>query len=236
LGRIDYAGLTEGGGTALLPGQNNFSNRVVDQFTGDDCDDNTMLWSKIKDQVLMAGALNGGIYHIGTSSAYCQLVIDEPITFSNGGIVDPKLGRGLFIIEGDLEVNADIGYDSSNVTATEQLASVGWFVKGNVVVNPTVGNMVGAYVVLGCEVGGNCTGVSADNHSGTFSTGVSTSQILYVYGLAMAKKFNFERRHATADTGSEVFISNGRERANTPPGMASISQALPRDITSVPPE
>lgn|GEM_PF-4415030 len=244
LGRIDYAGLTEktsGAGTSVDPGKNQYSKRVVDTFAGDSCDDNTMLWSNIKDQVLNAGVLNGGIYHIGSGNRFCKLVIDQPIEFNNGDGLNPdtKLGNGLFIVEGDLEVNQDITYGAGAVSSTDQLASVGWIVKGNVVVagdslGIPVENMVGAYVAIGCEAGNNCLG-SLGDHGGIFSTGSTSGTTLYVHGLAMARTFNFERRVMSSDFGAEVFISDGRERANTPPGMASISAALPRDITSVAP-
>jgi len=152
---------------------------------------------------------------------------------------DQRFGRGLFIVEGDLEVQDNMQYGAGNVATMDRLASVGWFIKGSVIVDPSVGEMVGAFVLLGCEAApGNCNGAPAPlrKHNGTFSTGDSSSTTLYVRGLTMAKAYNFQREVTSADVGSEVFISNGRERANTPPGMSSIAQALPKDISSVHPE
>lgn len=222
LGRIDYDGL-------IRPQETNpYSSRVIDTFIGDDCSDEEILWSNIENEVYAGvsnGVLSGGIYHIGQPDQYCKLVIDGPdVEFKNGAF-ETDLGKGLFIVEGDLEIRTNLIYDSTNISRITQLASVGWLVKGDIIVDPAVTEIVGAYVALGCDPSGNCPGTPG--HQGTFFTGLSSTETFTLQGLVLAKSFELQRTSANVTSGSERFINDGKVRANPPPGMTDFTAGLP---------
>lgn len=140
-------------------------------------------------------------------------------TFNNGPSV--QNGAGLIVVKGNLYINGDISYLNVPVKNLKNLASVGWLViddgtgtKGNIIISPSVENMVGAFYAEG-EVK---TGTTDDRR---------TDNPLTVRGLMLAKKFTFERLWQSAQRGSEQVIYDGRALANTPPGMADLMSALP---------
>ncbi len=160
-----------------------------------------------------AGPLGGKIYY------YRGPLALNSIEFKNGeGFVN---GAGTVIVDGDLTINGDITYQSNNgLNKFRNLASVAWIVRGDVKINPSVKNLVGAFIVLGN--GSNCPAGGC----GTFSSGDSANPFR-VSGLIMARQFNFERGGGSEKEGSEVIIYDGRLLANTPPGVEDFAQALP---------
>lgn len=153
-----------------------------------------------------------------------NLIIDDPITIPNGsgsiGVAN-TLGNGTIIIDGDLTVNRNISYGDSSVENLYNLASAAWIITGNLTIGSNVTEMAGAYIVLG-------------------ETGVSTgegNQPLNVYGLMMAKAFNFQRdrvKEETKDVPSEKFIYDGHALLNTPPGLEDLIATLPELNISTP--
>ncbi|MBU0707700.1 hypothetical protein KKG41_04985 [Patescibacteria group bacterium] len=220
LGGIDYEGM-------IQPVElNQYTDRVVEI----DCPvgQTSVNWSEIKDVVyntIPPGVLSHSIIHIGTADDHCSLNIDEAVEFINGSD-EFENGSGTFVIEGNLNVNNNITYDATGpaIEAMRQLASVIFIVKGDVIVDPSVTNMVGTYATLGCDPGvpagtGNCEAIP---DIGVFSSG-SSSDRLTVQGIVLAKKFELHRTGVSSDAGSEVIINDGRMTSNPPPGAVDIS-------------
>jgi hypothetical protein len=122
LGRFDFNGLaTQVGGTT----KNAYNFEVVKSFppvTGG------------------STSLAGKVYVVDTT-----YTINDVLTINNGVGTS---GAGTIIVQGDLIVNNDIKYETGSV-ARKQLASVVWFVLGDVKVAANVKEMAGTYIVLG---------------------------------------------------------------------------------------
>lgn len=155
--------------------------------------------------ILNKDCLEGKIYYFTGN-----LSIDQEITFRNSASSQSN-GSGLIIVEGNLNINANTFYQVASVEKIKQLASVGWMVKGNLNINGSVTNAVGAYYIEG---------------SGGVSTG-SSGNFLRLYGLLIAKNYNFQRTYQSIAEGSEQIIYDGRALVNTPPGMRDMTKALP---------
>jgi hypothetical protein len=87
--------------------------------------------------------------------------VDQVLTIKNG-IVDNGVdvsGAGTIIIRGDLIVNSDIKYETGSVSR-KRLASVVWFVLGDVKVAANVKEMAGTYIVLGKRAKTLCKNVN----------------------------------------------------------------------------
>ncbi|MDD5567208.1 MAG: hypothetical protein PHH01_03360 [Patescibacteria group bacterium] len=229
LGRFDYEG-------AIKAQNNEYASRVIEipGLATDSCSDGSINWSEIDELISQRCEeendclLDRTIIHIGTSTKYCSLTIDEPITFINGST--DQNGSGTIIVEGDLIINEDIVYDpDTDVGVITELASVAWVVKGDVKIDGTVGNVAGTYLTIGC-MGAQCPG---GGHDGTFDTGTSDSQ-LTTKGIVLAKKFNLLRTYASASEPSEYFWNDGRLQANPPPSMVDASKIIPTIITVKP--
>ena len=148
-------------------------------------------------------------------------------TFQNGAVS----GAGTILVDGgDLTITGDIGYQASSVTSMNTLASLGWVVmptsgglKGNVYVDGTVANIVGAFYVGG------------DDGFWTVAPPVPDSETPFtLQGLAVAKSFHFSRSFKSKERGSEQFIYDGRAVANPPPGFADVTKSLPLFSDSLP--
>lgn len=163
-----------------------------------------------------------------------SLTINSALTFNNGNSSTPD-GSGTIIVKGDLTINSDIAYSSSAVSKIKYLPSVAFIVLGDVTVDPTVGSLDGAYIVLGDGSPATCPALtSAANGCGRFSTGLSYTAALEVNGLVMSKQFNLQRLYSSLTEGAEQFSYDGRLLANTPPGMGDITQALPEWVEVAP--
>jgi len=149
-----------------------------------------------------------------------DLTIDQALTIENGygdmGTTN-ALGNGTVIINGDLTIDNNIGYSEATINNIYNLASISWITLGDVVIDNSVTNLVGAYVVL--DGGAFYTSDTADSN-----------QSLTLYGLVMARQFFFDRIR-TYDAGREVpsekIIYDGRAFANIPPGLEDLVATLP---------
>lgn len=163
-----------------------------------------------------------------------SLTISSALTFDNGSSGTPD-GRGTIIVNGDLNINANVAYSAAAVNKIKYLPSVAFIVKGDVNVDPAVSSLDGAYIVLGDGDPVDCPALSsASNGCGRFSTGLSYTSSLELNGLVMAKQFNLERLYSSLTEGAEQFIYDGRLLANTPPGMEDLTQALPEWVEVAP--
>lgn len=237
LGRIPYEEMIK------FPA-NQFTDRVVEFNSSEGgakkCDDGrNMNWSNIKQFIMPGGQpyLEKGIYHFGKKDEYCSLTINEDVVFENAD--QGHFGNGTFVIEGDLIIDAKIEYGGDPIQTISQLASVGFIVKGDVVINPSVTKIVGGYAVIGCDPDtdgpgpdvGNCP--PGPNHPGAFKTGVGGEQ-LRIDGVVLARQYQLERQYASATEGAEVFVNNGVLHANPPPGFVDIAKSIPQ-ITAIKP-
>ena len=165
--------------------------------------------------------LAGNVYHFTGQNDY---VIDQPITFFNARNLSSS-GAGTVVVEGDLYINSNLYFENNPVSGKiENLASIAWLVKGDVIVSPSVGNLVGNFIVLGTE------SLACPNAGcGNFSTGndALNPKQLVVNGLVMARQFNLERYYKKAGEPAEAIIYDGRVLINTPPGLADLAKGLP---------
>jgi len=173
--------------------------------------------------------LNNRVFYINGDLS----ISSTPITFNNGTVSNK--GNGIIIVKGNLYINKNLYYqDATGVTDLSKLASVAWVVLGDVIIDPSVTSTVGAFIVLG-NATSNCatsTGGTAmypqyqQNGCGVFFSGASSNP-LTVYGLIMAKAFDFRRTYANLSQGAERIIYDGRLSVNPPPGLQSFSEGLP---------
>ncbi len=131
-------------------------------------------------------------------------------------------GTMVIVVDGDLRINGNITYESSFVTRPEQIASVVWVVFGNVIVDPSVTDVQGVFVVLGSGVPG----------SGVFRTGTvgGTDVPMELTGMVMAKSFELQRMVVEIggnDVPAENFTLDGRFFLNTPESLKDFAQAIP---------
>jgi hypothetical protein len=170
-----------------------------------------------------AMVLKSKVYHFTSPNG---LTIDKPIAFHNDRDKGfDYSGAGTIIIEGDLRINKDMNYESAPVTRQiENLASVVWIVKGDVIIAPSVTKLVGLFVVLGKD------GVACPNdHCGQFKTGNDTGNPtqLIVSGAIIARKIVFERTYKVSSRPAEQIIYDGRAAVNVPIGLEDIGKGLP---------
>lgn len=155
------------------------------------------------------------------------LTVDDSITFYNADSITGN-GSGTIAVNGDLLVNGSMQYEqASDPDRFRNLASVAWIVQGDVVIDQSVQDIVGAYVVLGDDTVSSCPALTQSSQGcGRISTGASDTPFK-VSGLMIARQFAFQRSGGTAELGSELIIYDGRLLANIPPGLSSFAEALP---------
>ena len=165
------------------------------------------------------GILGGKIYyHLG------DLDINVALEFRSGSAYNSNdSGAGTVIVNGDLNIYADVDYNNQFVIQRLiNLASLAWIVKGNIYISSEVEKLAGAFVSLGAE---GCS----DPSCGVINTGAFTSpdKPLEVSGLMIARQFYFQRQYLSALRGAERIIYDGRILANIPPGLEDFAGALP---------
>ena len=152
-------------------------------------------------------------------------------TFQNGS--GAANGSGTIVVNGDLTIDTDVAYETFAASANfKNLASVAWIIKGDLKINCNVKNLVGNFIVLGNGTS-VCDPDSPVAHCGeiysTYNSATCQNQ-LKVSGLMMGRKFYFERKYQSPPPfveGSELITYDGRLLANTPPGLADFTKALP---------
>jgi hypothetical protein len=148
-------------------------------------------------------ALNGKVYyHQG------DLEIASNKIFKAG--TGDSDGSGTIIVNGDLNINDNMNYLDSGLSSWENLPSVGFIVKGDLIISPNVTNLVGNFYV-----------------EGAVSTGVSVNQ-LEVGGIMIAKNFNLQRTYQENREPAEKIIYDKRILMNTPPGFEDLVKGLPQ--------
>ncbi|MBI1961069.1 MAG: hypothetical protein HYS45_00015 [Parcubacteria group bacterium] len=153
--------------------------------------------------------LNGKVYYYTG-----DLTISSALTLNKG--TGTQKGSGTIVVDGNLNINADLAYQSGAVSSRiDNLPSVAWIVKGNIVINPAVRNLAGVFY-----------------SEGTVSTGTTGSVLsdvpLRIDGIFIANRINLQRVFADAtQEPSEQIIFDGRAVINPPPGLADIAKGLP---------
>ncbi len=137
-------------------------------------------------------------------------------------------GAGIIVIEGNLRINKNITYRSSaTISNLKQIPSLVWVVKGDVIIDTSVQDVVGTFIVLGD--GTSCA--SADpSGCGQFKSGLTGQRPLLVRGNVLARKFVLERIYVDQASGTpaEQFINDGRLQSNPPLGLTDMSRVIPR--------
>ena len=175
---------------------------IVTNYAGDNTSSGTLGASE---------TLNSRLYRYAGN-----LTVDSAITFNKG--IGLQKGNGTILVDGDLIINANIDYEAGAVASRiDNLPSVAWLVKGNIIINPSVTTMVGLYYSEGAA--GITTGTTGDP---------ATDVALSIKGLIVAKKITLQRQFVGADNSpSEQITFDGRAIVNPPPGLADMAKGLP---------
>jgi len=207
LGRLDYDGLI----TVAAGSENKYGSTIVAQAPGDQLP-------------LSNNALDNRVFHWNAS---------ETITGDNFYCQDNKSGAGILIIDGDLTITGNVGYDACDTGVTinkvSEVASPVWIVRGDVIIDPDVTEIAGTFVVLGDGTPASCP-TSLDISSqgcGRFSSGSGPLQ-LTISGAVLARQFKLDRSFSSILGPSEKFVADGRLQANTPAGLIDFSKSVPR--------
>ena len=157
--------------------------------------------------------------------------------FINPGIT--KSGAGVIVVEGDLRIESNVIYKTTNYSRLKQIPSLVWIVKGDVYIHQKVTQVDGTFIVLGdgnprmCPQIEDPLGPQNSGGCGRFITGNDPDdrRPLVVNGLAVARQFNFQRTHIgdiTNPQPAEQIVADGRLQANPPAGLSDFSKRMPR--------
>ncbi|MAG29258.1 hypothetical protein CL632_03925 [bacterium] len=155
--------------------------------------------------------LDGKVYHYTGS-----LTIANDLIINKG--VGSQKGSGTIIVDGNLTIDANISYQSGSIgTRVENLPSVAWIVKGDIIIDEDVTNLVGVFF--------------SEGSISTGTKGVSLRDLevpLQIDGMLIANQINLERLFAdeTGDPAEQIKF-DGRAIVNPPPGLADIGKGLP---------
>lgn len=136
---------------------------IVNTYAGGDLSDGSLLG--------MAPVLNNQVYHV-TGDA----TIDHPMVITKGDIGTNTSGNGVIIIDGDLEINAPVTYDSTALGDITEMPSLAVIVRGNIYINSLVGEFAGVVVAIDPDL-------NDGNEEGIISTG---RKVPLLYGVAAA--------------------------------------------------
>lgn len=164
-------------------------------------------------------SLAGSVYYFtSTTKDNVDFNISNLLSF-NDAIIGS--GAGTIVIDGDLYINANTSYGSGVPDNLGEIASASWVVLGDVYINKTVSNIVGAFVILGNDVVG----------SGKFYTGNDDGEEVKMpldfSGMVVAKQIVLERTYFESLSPAEIFEYDGRVLLNTPPGLGNFVGYLP---------
>lgn len=213
LGRLDFDKLL----TTDERDKNAYNDQVSTLDTIDDLESNLFL--------------DGQVYVLGDANEPTDttVIIDHAMTFLNGTALSSTGkdydGSGVFVINGNLEIDANLFYEQSSLVDVSNLASVAWIVRGNLTIGPNVSQLVGSFFVIG----------DADQSDGVVNNGMVTTEPasasqLVVYGLMMGQGFHFQRTYKGVigdDQPAEFIYYDGRVLVNTPPGLRDFASTLP---------
>jgi hypothetical protein len=169
-------------------------------------------------------SLDNKVYYFNGNDG--DAFIGEELTIKNGKTSQSK-GAGTVIINGDLRINKNIYYENSPVQYSKNnLATIAFIVKGDLIIDPTVDTISGIFIVLGSDGLQSCDPIV--EKCGRFMSGNNASDAgLTVNGMVMARKFVLERTRNNNNGAAESFIYDGRVSINTPPGLSNVTKGLP---------
>lgn len=184
------------------------------------------------DNTVLKLPLNGTIYVVEGNLTIPDSGDYTSVEFQHGASATTS-GAGTIIVNGNLDLQVPVTYNSAPISESIlQLPSLAWIIRGNITVSPSVGQLDGAFLVLGCQKLSFCTNTS--DNDGVLKTGDdrASQKQLVVNGLLMARKFSFQRTFQSSE-GSERVLYDGRLIANPPPGLSDLSAVLPdvREVT-----
>ena len=193
LGGLDARGLI----TEIAGAKNKYGSSIEDNTSA-------ATWLNLKNGGGPAILLNNTVYH---SSGTETLAQTSEIIFKDG--TGAENGSGVIFIDGDLHIDNDIKYDSTDPDKLKNIASPVFIVDGDLIIHPDVGEVAGTFIVFG-----------------TFKTGDGGSGQLKVNGSVLAQRFVLGRTYSSGP--SELFINDGRLKVNPPAGLQNFSANLPK--------
>lgn len=222
LGAIDYTGLI----TPYANDRNKYGSEVL---IFDDSSELSALAAFINDLTV----LDGKVFYVPTAApglGYATIgSVGVDITLDNeeGG-----LASGVIIVNTNLILNTNVRYDDTgaDISNLKEINSLVWIVRGDLIVDSAVTNLAGTFIILG--TGSSCDGPSPVEGCGRFiscdpARGACNRQLV-VDGSVLARRFELTRDYYDNEAPAELFINNGRLRANPPPGLSDFGQLLPR--------
>lgn len=196
-------------------------------------DNNQNKYNKFGNKVVVINGNN--ITWDGSTSLSNQVyIINGDLNIANGFSINND-GSGTVIVNGNLLISDDFGYNANfSSNNMKDLGSIAWVVMGDIVVQPQVTKIAGAFVVLGkdnqplikIEPKNKDYPKFEQNKHGIFFSG-SSDKPLTVIGLIFARAFGWERTYSNIKQGSERIIYDGRLIANPPPGLQGFAEGLP---------
>lgn len=162
-----------------------------------------------------------------------------PAAFTKEMNFNNNQGAHLFMIDGDFTISAATSIIIASLSNITELTSLAFIIRGDLIIDPGVSKVAGAFIVLGDGNPATCPSLSQGSLGcGRVSTGTTGDQILEnsleITGLLMARQFNLERKYLDPYKPAEEVIFDARILLNPPPGMIDLSKGLPIFRSSAP--
>ncbi len=160
-------------------------------------------------------------------------------------VVDGNLNIQYNIIAADRAKDDDLISAIPAIVAADSirdLPTIAFVVKGNVIIDPKVNKLTGAFIVTSTDtnqqpsVSGGIFSTGNDNDP-AFCTGADKQcNPLKITGLLFARLFEFQRIGSLdqADKPAEQVIADERLFLNPPPGLEDVTKALPNPQRTLP--
>jgi hypothetical protein len=211
LGNIDYVGLTLDFG-----GYNKYGSKINSITTGN---------------ISISEPLGGEVYHYTTP---LNIPAGPDLEIPVGTVLKPN-ASGIIIVEGDLTINKNIVYETGlSYSNLKNIPSVVWIVRGDLLIDPSVTDLAGTFIVLGngasCDPAAPAASCGQINTCNTATPAMCDDAQLTISGNVLARYFNLGRTYINPSTKepSEKFINDGHIQANPPPGLEDFSNVIPR--------
>lgn len=209
LGVINYTGLITDVATGIVgSGTNKFGATIsTSNLNGD----------------ILRYPFNGMLKYVSGDFTYTQgNVSRQDFEISNDE------STGIIVVDGDLTLNDNVSYETIGVgaiTTFKKIPSLVWIVRGDVIVDPSVTELSGTFIVLG-DPAADCS-TPTNPGCGNFSSGVGPNQLI-VNGSALARSFSLGRTYNNNGAPAEKFYNTGRLQINPPRGLEDFSKLAPR--------
>lgn len=138
-------------------------------------------------------------------------------------------GAGTIIVEGDLIIEgSSVSYPSSSVSSRSDVPSVGFLVYGDILIRPSVDNIVGSYLTNGMVHTGSILLNNSGNGTTALNDRVGSDDPFTLDGLMIGRYYILARQlsgSGNQSANSELFRYDGRVVVNPPPGFTGVQRS-----------